>query len=285
MEEGMKNIFKFISCYFALMVVLNCDSPKKNTEGLGIQFYCKVLATQCESGHSIKYGMVGDSWTDILFGTEVIETLRVQLEKYHGYKIIGSTAGGQEMSNVLNQNIYIKVIEEGGAELKYMLVSLGGNDLLGNVSQYNGRIDEEKKYRLDQLKSNLLTMIRNGNAYKVNRFGGAPLLWIVHGYDYPNPDILSMADSTFCRPTLREAGLSDQNIATLLENLDELNSLYIQLTTIEPQLRYIDLRKTLGGPPSTASMMFDCIHPNSFGFKILGDSYARGIEGYTNNDK
>ncbi|MDX1961447.1 MAG: SGNH/GDSL hydrolase family protein [Leptospiraceae bacterium] len=272
--------------FLLILFLLGCDSPKSFDKGLQIQLFCRVLVTGCETGRPTKFGMIGDSWTDLVLGTDAIESLRVQLEKYHGYKIIGSTLGGQLLETALKQNLHFKVIEEAGPDIKYMLLSLGGNDILGNISRYNGRIEEEKAIRFSTIRSSLSQMIQQGNAYKVSKWGGAPLIWMIHGYDYANPDVPSLSGSTFCRQTLLDAGFTTSTIETLSKNLDDLNSLYIQITTTEPQLKYIDLRRTLGGPPySNPANMFDCIHPNSIGFRIIGERYAKAIEGQTNGEK
>ncbi|HNE56478.1 MAG TPA: SGNH/GDSL hydrolase family protein, partial [Leptospiraceae bacterium] len=258
------------------------DMPKEFRS----QFLCYVGAI-CPTQRGVKYGILGDSWTDLALGVPLIESLRVQLEKNYNYKMVGSTLAGQTMATVYNTALYTKVIDDAGPDIKYMLLSLGGNDIQGNPSAYVGRFAAEKQARFNTVQNLLLNLIRSGNAYKVQKYGGAPMLWIIHGYDYPNPDVVSAPGSTGCRATLRSAGFTDTEINTLeVDVLSDYNNMLRDLTTREPQLRYIDLRRTLGGPPvAAAGNMWDCIHPNTGGFSLIAKRYVSVLEGYTNYEK
>ncbi|HMV79963.1 MAG TPA: GDSL-type esterase/lipase family protein [Leptospiraceae bacterium] len=278
---------KKILAVLLLIVFQNCDTRKKITDGLEVQLFCSVFAS-CSSTavRGVKFGMIGDSWTDLLFGTNVIENMRYQLEKYHGYQITGSTLGGQTLANAVKAGLQFKVIDEAGPSIKYMLLSLGGNDLQGNPSAYAGNIAAEKARRLAQIQENLLGMVSSGNFYKLQKWGGDPLTWIIYGYDYPNPDVPSVQDSTSCRSTLKSAGFSDTDVDTLVvSTLNEYNVFLSQMITKDYHIRYIDLRGTLGGPYSQKQYMYDCIHPNSAGFRLLGNRYAETLKGFTNNER
>lgn len=265
---------------------MNCDSKKHQMpQEVRAQFLCYVGAI-CPTQRGVKYGILGDSWTDLALGVPLIESLRVQLEKNYNYKMVGSTLAGQTMATVYNTAIYTKVIDDAGPDIKYMLLSLGGNDLQGNPSAYVGRFAAEKQARFNAVQNTLLNLIRSGNAYKVQKYGGAPLLWIIHGYDFPNPDVVSAAGSTGCRSTLKSAGFTDADVNTLeVDGLSDYNNMLRNITTWEPQLRYIDLRGTLGGPPSLAGNMWDCIHPNTGGFSLIAKRYVSVLEGFTSYEK
>jgi|GEM_PF-990072 hypothetical protein len=272
---------------FICAQLLNCDTKKNQyPEQFKVQLLCYVGAI-CPTQRGVKYGILGDSWTDLALGVPLIESLRVQLEKNYNYKMVGSTLAGQTLSTIYQTGTYTRVIDEAGPDIKYMLLSLGGNDIQGNPAKYVGRFAAEKQERFSLLQSNLLNMIRMGNTYKVQKYGGAPLLWIIHGYDFPNPDVPSRPESTGCRSTLRTAGFTDAEITALVvDGLSDYNNLLRDITTREPQLRYIDLRATLGGPPSSAAgNMWDCIHPNTGGFNLLAKKYVSALEGYTNYEK
>ncbi|HRG77914.1 MAG TPA: SGNH/GDSL hydrolase family protein, partial [Leptospiraceae bacterium] len=74
--------------------------------------------------------------------------------------------------------------------------------------------------------------------------------------------------------------------ALVVDGLADYNNMLRDITTREPQLRYIDLRGTLGGPPaSSAGNMWDCIHPNTGGFNLIAKKYVNALEGYTNYEK
>lgn len=278
---------KKILAVLLLIVFQNCDTRKKITDGLEVQLFCSVFAS-CSSTavRGVKFGMIGDSWTDLLFGTNVIENMRYQLEKYHGYQITGSTLGGQTLANAVKAGLQFKVIDEAGPSIKYMLLSLGGNDLQGNPSAYAGNIAAEKAKRFSQIQDNLLSMVNSGNFYKQNKWGGDPLTWIIYGYDYPNPDIPSIQDSTSCRPTLKSAGFTDTDVDTLVvSTLNDYNVFLSQMIAKSIYIRYVDLRGTLSGPYSQKQYMYDCIHPNSAGFRLLGNRYAETLKGLTNNER
>ena len=296
----IKRIIIIFLLSFISLGIMNCDSAKKNTALLDDkQIACYVLAT-CNYQAGVKFGMVGDSWTDLIYGSKVVETLRVQLEKYHGYKIVGATKAGETLAGVLSLNTHIKVIDETGPSIKYMLISMGGNDIQGDVGAYktNGFLTE-KTNRLATFKSNLKKMIVTGNAYKVSKYGGDPLLWVIHGYDFASPDNeINSSSTTTCRTTLKTTGGftdaqvngTDSSGLGLPQLFNEYNALLYTVTTEEPYLRYIDLRYTLGASASnyymsTPSLYGDCIHPTSVGFKIIGEKYATAVKGLTNDER
>ncbi len=280
-------IRRFLIIGLICINLIKCDTKKKlNSEQFQSQFLCYIGAV-CPSQRGVKFGILGDSWTDLGLSLPLIESLRVQLEKNYQYKMVGSTLAGQTMKTIYDTGMYMKVIDEAGPDMKYMLLSLGGNDIQGNPASFVGRFETEKQERFNRVRNTLLAMIRNGNIYKIQKYGGAPLTWIIYGYDYPNPDVPSATGSTGCRATLRDAGFTDTEINTLaVDTLNDYNNLLRDITTQEPHLRYIDLRGTLGGPLySQAGNMWDCIHPNTGGFSLLARKYVTILEGYTNYEK
>lgn len=272
---------------FVSVFLGNCDTKKNQyPEQFKAQLLCSV-GVICPTQRGVKYGILGDSWTDLALGVPLIESLRVQLEKNYNYKMVGSTLAGQTMATIYQTGMHTRVIDEAGPDIKYMLLSLGGNDVQGDPKKYVGRMAAEKQERFNLVQTTLLNMIRTGNAYKVQKYGGAPLLWIIHGYDFSNPDVPSRPDSTGCRPTMKAAGLTDTEITSLVvDGLVDYNNMLRDITTREPQLRYIDLRATLGGPPTSfAGNLWDCIHPNTGGFGLIAKKYVSALEGYTNYEK
>ncbi len=267
---------------FLLLITLcfGCDSKKGPSENLAINSLCYIYAS-CNGQTNSRVGMVGDSWTDLLFGLPAVETLRIQLQKYHGYEITGATLGGQTLNVALNQGLHIQTINEAGPGVTTILLSLGGNDLQANLSQYVGNVDSTKQARFANIRQNLKTLILTGNEYKISRFGGAPLRWIIHGYDYSNPDkgaVIPGSDEG-CVSKFTAAGFSAVGLNTFTGNLlNDYNEFLRSMTREEPNFYYVDLRRTLGGPPiSRADLMLDCIHPNDLGFRSLGTKYANSI--------
>jgi lysophospholipase L1-like esterase len=268
------------------LFLIHCDSRKDRFSSLDKKALCYNIAI-CTEKRGFKFGILGDSWTDLLFGTNAIETIRTHLEKYHGYKLVGSTLGGQTLENTFKLGLHYKTIDEAGPEIKYMLISIGGNDLQKVPNEFVSDFQNTKQKRFETIKENLSQLIQTGNAYKLQKYGGAPLLWIIHGYDYPNPDVYAYENATSCRITLKNFGFTDEQVEVFLtQTLDEYNELLKTLTYHEASLRYIDLRGTLrNGKFSDSQYMFDCIHPNTIGFSIITQKYVKILEGYTNNER
>lgn len=279
--------FKALVLILGIFFLCGCDSSKDRFSHLDKRALCYNFSLCSDNKRGYKFGIVGDSWTDLLFGVNAIETIRTHLEKYHGYKLIGATVGGQTLENTLRLGLHYKTIDEAGSEIKYMLVSLGGNDLQRDPEEFLGNFHETKTRRFQIIKTYLFELIQTGNAYKLNKYGGSPLLWIIHGYDYLNPEIYTYENATSCRITLKKVGFTDEQIDEFLTTiLDDYNEFLKTLTFQEANLRYIDLRGTLReGKFANPKYMFDCIHPNSIGFSLITQRYVKVLEGYTKNER
>jgi hypothetical protein len=278
---------KHILISILLLFLVSCDTKKdKVIDNYQTSLLCFSYGICPSSSPGTKFGMIGDSWTDLAVSLPLIEALRLQLEKYHGYKITGATLGGRTLQEAEAIGLHKQIIDTAGPDLKYMLISLGGNDLQYKPSAYLNNMDVEKQSRFSAIRNIALKMVREGNAYKILKWGGSPLIWFFHGYDYSNPDNIQREDETSCRSTLNSAGFVGNEVEKFsISVLDDFNTLLYNLSLEEPQIRYIDLRNTLGGPPSPKSLMFDCIHPNSNGFRLLGERYVNVLKGYTNNER
>lgn len=271
MVAGKRFLFLIILIFF---IFIRCDQ-KKSLSNIPLEvFQCQILSN---CGFPAYYGMIGDSWTDFALGLEVVEDLYDQLTGKYQYKINASNIGGLTLKVELEQRRgFLKVIESSGPELKYFLLSIGGNDLIFPVNEFSIKgIDITIQERILKIKSLLKNLVLYGNQYKINLYGGKPLRWIIHGYDYPNPEF---DDS--CIIDAIAYGMNPEQAKTIYEKaLNELNQTYQELTTEIPDFYYIDLRKTLGGPPySNSSLMFDCIHPNTLGFSYLTESYVAQLK-------
>lgn len=280
----MKKI-KYTVLIGMLVFLIHCDTKKDYFDDVGANILC-ISFSVCNGETPAKTGIIGDSWTDILLGFPFVETLRPQLENRFHYKFVGATLGGRTLQHVVSQGIQFQVIDQGGADMKVVILSLGGNDIQANLSEYIGNVDATQARRLSTLKANLKQVIITGNAYKIARFGGPPLKWIIHGYDYPNPYMSAVIGSSDegCKSKFDRVGLivSDPAAFTAAQ-LDAFNNLLSETSREEPSLIYVDLRNTLGGKPmSRAEFMLDCIHANNLGFTLLADKLARIIYPITN---
>lgn len=241
------------------------------------QLRCDFL-TEC-SAAGTRFGMVGDSWTDFFFGLPVSRDLHDWLITEHGYSITSSVIAGQTAEVEVNQfRGFERVIRMSGPNLKYMLISLGGNDMLANTGAYFPNPDPVLHSRLNRVEANLRNMIASGDFLKVQLYGGASLQWFIHGYDYPNPEI-----EQSCVRGAINAGMSQTAAFQMARDMvDHINDQYRVMAASVPNLHYIDLRGTLGGPPISSPLLkTDCIHPNDQGFRVLADRFALGIEAVT----
>ncbi|MBM9548168.1 SGNH/GDSL hydrolase family protein [Leptospira sp. 201903074] len=268
-----------------LLFLIHCDNKKDYLDDIAGNILCTSFAA-CNGETPARTGIIGDSWTDILLGFPLVETLRPQLENKFHYKFVGATLGSRTLQHVVSQGIQFQVIDQGGADMKVIILSLGGNDIQANLSEYVGNVEATQAKRLATLKANLKHMVITGNAYKIARFGGPPLKWIIHGYDYPNPymsPVIANSDEG-CKSKFDRVGLIVPDAAAFTAvQLDGLNNLLLDVTREEPSLIYVDLRNTLGGKPnSRAEYMLDCIHANNLGFTLLADKLARTIYPITN---
>ncbi|TGN10942.1 SGNH/GDSL hydrolase family protein [Leptospira ilyithenensis] len=275
----MSHLHKLILVIGFFGLVSNCDTKKEYTNDITANMLCYTLAA-CNKSNPSKVGMIGDSWTDLLLGFPAVDALRVQLEKNHGYQITGATLGGQTLNAALNLGLHFQVIDQAGADIHSIILSLGGNDIQARLSEYSSNPDSVQAERLSTIKSQLRTMIQSGNAYKISKYGGQPIRWIIHGYDYSNPfktPVILNSDEG-CKSAFASAGivLTDSEVPVFsAKQLDGFNEMLRSFTKEEPYFYYVDLRKTLGGPNiSNPDLMLDCIHPNSLGFSLLAGKLA-----------
>lgn len=270
-----------ISLILSLLVFTACDRRDNeiSDEVLGA-LQCEI-ATTC-AGQQTQFGMTGDSWTDFAFGAPVQRDLLDTLREEYGYRITASVLAGLTVRREVEEKRgFISVINNAGPELRYMLVSLGGNDLLSTTEDYyNNGTDITFNARINSLRLRLDRMIIEGNYLKQQQYGGSPLVWIFHGYDYPNPEI-----ENSCVKGAINAGMPESDAKQLAGTiLNKYNDFLISYTHGNPDARYIDLRGTLGGPPySQTNLMFDCIHPNTLGHSVIAARYHEVLKGYTNN--
>jgi hypothetical protein len=266
------------------LIILNSQkSPSPNAEFVPIPPLIPL---------STKFGIVGDSWTD--FALAGVQDLRAQLSS-RGYKISGTSTAGLRLSTALSQNLQRTAIDQAGSNIKYMIISLGGNDYQANLSDYIGVNTSggvATNARILTIQNNLNIMIADGNSYKISKYGGGNLVWILHGYDYAN---ILKNFCTVASPFTQSyqtyivslgASIADSNYVSI-NGFNALNSMMLNLANASSgMIRYIDLRGTLGGPPnSTSSSMYDCIHPTTAGFSLITDKYILGLNSISGSDR
>lgn len=217
--------------------------------------------------------MVGDSWTDLAVGMPFIADLHDNLQMVYGFHMTTSNLAGLTLkAEWESRRGFEQVIKKAGPNIRYMLLSLGGNDIIGAPGTYNLNAQATLDSRLAVYETQLRLLITDGDLLKQSLYGGEPLVWVIHGYDYPNP----IMDPT-CIASYSGVNPAPNDLPRFM--LDGFNARLQYLTTQIPNLRYIDGRGILGGPPvSRSSLMFDCIHPNDAGFAQYAASYVATLD-------
>ena len=258
---------RFLCLFAAAGLFGACDTSKQDDLVTAIE--CNILSLCYQE--NTRFGMVGDSWTDFGYGAQVQRDLHDWLIQDHGYRLTSVVLAGQTISGDLNTaRGFQRVIEQAGPNLAYMLVSLGGNDMLDDINDYAVvDITPVVNARLNAYESNLRSLVAQGDYIKQNRYGGQPLTWIIHGYDYANPALVS-----FCNVTAGGLSLAEKE-SRMQTILDAFNARQIAIAASMSNVYHLDLRATLGGPPtSNPTLKLDCIHPNEIGFRIIASRYA-----------
>lgn len=247
-----------------------CDKRKDPASVIDDSLRCQLFG-ECQGNTT--FGMVGDSWTDFALGLPVLVDLYDQLTEVHGYRITASNLAGLTLRTEWgSRRGFERVIYNGGPNMRYMLISLGGNDMIAGEEGYNNDPEGAVAHRLNTYDSRLRLLIMNGDLLKQSLYGGEPLTWIIHGYDYLNP-----LKENSCVDGYTVGSIPQNDLPEYI--LTQFNAKLQYLTTQIPNLRYIDARGTLGGPPySDASLMFDCIHPNNDGFALYGAAYVARLD-------
>jgi len=261
-----------------------CINSKADRPALAMLVPLKCDLLDLCSTKDTRFGMIGDSWSDILEGTPLVRDLHDQLVYKWGYRIDADVESGRKLSDVTNSKNHLKLIRE-NPRLEYILVSLGGNDLFDETGKYSlGELQgkDDLGDRLDGLQKQILLIIEEGNSLKKILYGGENLRWIFHSYDYPNPSIDGK-----CIRGIMQSG-TGEFLPDAYRWLDKITKGWGDvLSGIQKQradFQYIDLRGTLGGPPtSNSKLMLDCIHPNSDGFNLIGDKYVLELQKITPN--
>ena len=259
-----------------LASVTACDRSSDPSDEVLANLQCEIITT-CPSPS--KFGMIGDSWTDFAFGLELQRDMLDWL-RMDGFRITASVVAGHTLRQEIDSKRgFIQVINNAGPEIKYMFVSLGGNDMLGSIGEYekNG-FETVLLSRQTSMELRLKRLVQEANFYKQQKYGGAPLTFFIHGYDYPNPNLNSS-----CVLAALTEGATQSEAEDLIRNITNRHNEFLARMDSEiPDLHYIDLRATLGGPPvSRSDLMFDCIHPNDVGFQFVANRFAYTVDQFT----
>jgi len=270
-----------INCRLLLLILgiatfSHCDRSRSEGDEIIANLNCEIITT-CPAPS--RFGMVGDSWTDFAFGLELQRDMLDNLRD-DGFQIMASVVAGHTLrTEVEEKRGFVQVIQNAGPRLRYMFVSLGGNDIIGSIGEYESNgIEPTLAARQASMEIRLRRLVQEANFLKQQLYGGEPLTFFIHGYDYPNPNL----ESSCVLDAITEGASTSEASEIIRTVVDRHNSFLARMDSEIPDLHYIDLRGTLGGPAvSSADYMFDCIHPNDIGFRFVTNRFVLGVDQVT----
>lgn len=216
----------------------------------------------------------GDSW--FLFPKPgVRDTLDYIMEKFH---LLSLAEAGDEIADYLKNNELIEAVKR--YKPKYVLISGGGNDILGaeirqilrkNVRNGADGIDyiDEMKFR-DKIK-----FLSDGYRHfieEIHRLQPDARIF-VHGYDYirSNPDPKTIkkgwANRYMIEAEIREHETRKKIIYFLV---DSFNDMLKALADQFSHVRYVNNRMTVG-----MDEWMDEIHPNNVGYQKVANNFLK----------
>lgn len=225
-----------------------------------ILFLILVSISGCKP--EIKVVSIGDSWGDgWVSAMEDVIKARGHAVTAWNKAIPGSTA---EIWAVPGALLDVQVLLVGNTDIEWVLLSMGGNDLLGGYLL--GGLGDQV---FTQIEQNVRTVI--GELLLV-----APYLKIyLNGYDYLNYEMT--AECVLIGQETLGGTTYDKNVL-----FTRLSDLFVTIAQDYPQVTSVNLMGKLqmagnvpNAPdpylPSPESMMGDgdCIHPNYWGYRVL----------------
>ncbi len=217
----------------------------------------------------------GDSW--FLYPFLVKDTLDYVMEKY---PLRSLAAAGDELQNYKKDGQLLKEI--GRLKPKYVLLSGGGNDIIGPAivdilkngmpggltpKEYLNDNFEKKMKNLDSLYHYFFN--------EIAKFGFVKQVF-VHGYDYVLPEHEEkIIKNGWVNRYLMEKGVKAVSDRKLVINylIDTFNDLLKAVSQQHKIATYLDMRTLV-----SQNEWFDEIHPNDVGFAKVGLKFVEAID-------
>lgn len=243
----------------------------------------------------------GDSWFDYP-GTDVLRVL----EDIHHYDVESVAYKGDLAEDIAYNSgqleKFARLIEKilrrrNESELRAVLISCGGNDMLGPevailvnhiLSPIAGLNDSVIEGVINQrLRLGYITILSKVTEICKARLG-RPLPIILHGYDYPVPDgrgyrlfgLLRLA-GPWIKPSLEKKGFVrlQERIALAKELVDIFNEMIMDVVSLPDfnHVHYIDLRNTLSVSDDYKKYWADELHPTEKGFEAIAELFNKKI--------
>ena len=241
----------------------------------------------------------GDSWFDFP-GPDVLDCL----EDKHGYDVFSRAHKGDTVEEMayspkqLDQLLRLieKVGPDAGRELRGILLSGGGNDIVGdefaqllehalspkpglNEQVVAGVIDLRLRGAYTRMLSAITEVCRASAGHTV------PIL--LHGYDYAVPDGRGywggwwLLPGPWLKPALNKKGYEniEENKRIVAQLIDRFNGM-IEAIAAMPEfqhVRYVNLRGRLPNGSGYKTWWSDELHPTRDGFEVVAREFALAL--------
>jgi len=220
----------------------------------------------------------GDSWFEYpVWLTDIIDYLS------DNYSIYCLSAAGDELQGMVAEPEYKKhldkLINKQGLEVQGILLSGGGNDIVGETLYdmlHNNRSDSATESLINKAAFKRKFQDIHGYYTEAIEFISETYPEIpifIHGYDHANP----LPDQGFSIPPrdgwlgkwMRKRGIHDENTQQEIVRIliDDFCSSQNQLATSHDMVTFIDCRGLVG------DQWFDELHPNDKGFDIVARKF------------
>ncbi len=216
----------------------------------------------------------GDSW--FLFPFLVKDTLDYVMERY---PLRSLAAAGDELQNYRNSGQLIKEIKK--EQPKYVLISGGGNDIIGPaiVDIIKSGVEPAlppKSYLNDVYDKKMKALSADYNYFfnRIHEFDCVEQVF-VHGYDYVLADHnAKIIKNGWVNKYLIEKGIKrlEDRTNVIRYLIDGFNELLIEVAQKHKNATYLDMRTLVN-----KNEWYDEIHPNDKGFAKVAGKFLEAI--------
>jgi len=235
-----------------------------------------VFSDNLNAGHSGPLIVdEGDSWFQYpIFNEHLTDTIDILSE---AYLIKSLSAGGAELADIVERDLYYTVIESLKADI--FLFSASGNDILGGGNVANLLIEYQSGMSVEDIVNRgevdkVLGVITGHYETVITRATqGNPKVQIAfHGYDAPVPRKKGKALGV----PLSKLDIPQNMQLDVVKNLVRLlNERLIEIAEKHENTTHIDCRGLVGNDGS--NWLFDEIHPKSEGYRKIASKFETFI--------
>ncbi len=212
----------------------------------------------------------GDSW--FLYPILVKDTIDYLLEEW---PIRSLAWAGDTLENYKKSGELLKMVKK--LESKYVLISGGGNDIIGSEIQKllrdNVKNPKKPKDYLNAEFDSQMKKIESIYSYFFAEFDKMNFVEkvIVHGYDYVRTDHAEIVTKNgWVNRYMIKKGIVDasERMKLMTYLIDSFNSMLLKLANKNAKVKYIDLRNIISNDE-----WYDEIHPNDIGYKKVANRF------------